>query len=803
MKIQILLLSFLLTVVSIQAQTITGTDANGNYTEFDEQGNVRNNNNTFNPNRNDSTRKSKEIPKGIYVWRVDRKLGDIMKAEVDTIPHLYPSATLGMGMYGTYNTVGSNYTARLSRIFIDRPENDQFILTQAYNQVTRTPDQWHFTNTLSPITNLSYDKCGGKQNGEDHVQAKFGVNVGRKIGVGFDLDYDYARGYFQNQGISHFNASVYGSYRGDRYQMHVLYMRRNQKNQENGGITNDDYIMHKELFTNSYSDDEIPVTLTSNWNRNDSHHLFLTHRYNVGFYRDVKMTDKEIEARKFAEKARKNRETKKKDKDKDNNQESGRPAGAPTGRPDGAPIAGEAMGGRPEGATIMGEEPKRPTPPATDSLMTDTTRIKVDSKQMADSLIAESDSKDSLMQYMKKEFVPVTSFIHTFDFSHNDHIYQAYRSPSTYYSNKYYEYMEDVGYPGDSIYDRHKHLMVRNTIGLGLLEGFNKWAKAGIRVFATHELRRFEMPQVSENCAYGHIAHWTENNLSIGGRLTKEKGKTLHYSLSAETWLLGKDLGQLKVDFNTDVNFALWGDTVRLAANAYFHRLNPTFFERNFHSKHFWWDESFNQTNRLRAEGVFTYEKTKTTLRVAIEEINNYTYLGMSNEVDATNGVINLKAQMRQHTGVINIITAQLDQKLKLGPLHWDNILTFQSSSNQDVLPLPTLNIFTNLYLKFVFAKVLSVELGGTATYFTTYKAPQFVPQLNQFAIQENDDYKVELGNFPFVDVYANLHLKHARFFVMMTNVFGSTLNRKTFLTPHYPVNRSVLKLGISWNFFN
>jgi hypothetical protein len=175
----------------------------------------------------------------------------------------------------------------------------------------------------------------------------------------------------------------------------------------------------------------------------------------------------------------------------------------------------------------------------------------------------------------------------------------------------------------------------------------------------------------------------------------------------------------------------------------------------------------------------------------------------MSNEFDATNGVINLKAQMRQHTGVINIITAQLDQKLKLGPLHWDNILTFQSSSNQDVLPLPTLNIFTNLYLKFVFAKVLSVELGGTATYFTTYKAPQFVPQLNQFAIQENDDYKVELGNFPFVDVYANLHLKHARFFVMMTNITSSSFNRKSFLTPHYPLNRQVFKMGVSWNFFN
>lgn len=805
MKIQFLLFSFLLSVVSIQAQTVTGMDENGRYTEFDEQGNIRNNNNTFNPNRNDSTRKSKEIPKGIYVWRVDRKLGDIIKAEVDTIPHLYPSSTMGMGMFGTYNTTGSNYTARLSRIFIDRPENDQFIFTQAYNQVHRTPDQWHFTNTLSPITNLSYDNCGNRQNGEDHIDAKFAVNAGKKIGVGFDLDYDYARGFFQNQGISHFNATVYGSYRGDAYQLHLLYTRRHQKNQENGGITNDDYITHKELFTNSYSDDEIPVTLTSNWNRNDSHHLFLTHRYSVGFYRDVKMTDEEIEARKFAEKARKNREAKKKEKNKENDteQESGQSDGAPGGRPDGVPVAGEAPSGRPDGAAVMGEEPKGTATLASDSLATDTTRIKVDSKQMADSLIAERAAEDSLKQYMKKEFVPVTSFIHTFDFSHSDHIYQAYRTPNDYYSKKYYEYMDEVGYPGDSIYDRYKHLMVRNTVGLGLLEGFNKWAKAGVRVFATHELRRFTMPQMNENETHAYLGNWTENNLSIGARIIKEQGKTFHYNLSAETWILGKDLGQLKIDFSTDVNFPLWGDTVRLAANAYFHRVNPTFFERNFHSKHFWWEESFNQTNRLRAEGVFSYEKTKTTLRVAIEEINNYTYLGMHNVTDATNGVQLLTAQMRQHTGVINILTAQLDQKLKLGPLHWDNILTFQSSSNQDVLPLPTLNVFTNLYLKFVIAKVLSVELGGTATYFTPYYAPQFVPQLNQFAIQENEDCKVKLGNFPIVDVYANLHLKHARFFLMMTNVFGTTLNRMTFLTPHYPLNRSVLKFGISWNFFN
>jgi hypothetical protein len=276
----------------------------------------------------------------------------------------------------------------------------------------------------------------------------------------------------------------------------------------------------------------------------------------------------------------------------------------------------------------------------------------------------------------------------------------------------------------------------------------------------------------------------------------------LHYNLSAETWLIGKDAGQLRVDFDTDLNFKLWGDTLRLAAKGYLHRINPTFYERHFHSKHLWWDNSLDQMTRLRAEGVFSYEKTHTTLRVAIEEIKNYTYFSMNYNRNSA-GLTGLTTKVNQSSTILNVLTAQLDQKLSVGPLHWDNILTYQSSSNSHILPLPTLNIFSNLYLKFLYAKVLTIELGGTATYFTAYCPPDFAPQLNQFAIQENEDNKVKLGNFPFVDVYANLHLKHARFFIIMSNVFGKTLNRMTFLTPHYPVNRSVMRIGISWNFFN
>ena len=116
---------------------------------------------------------------------------------------------------------------------------------------------------------------------------------------------------------------------------------------------------------------------------------------------------------------------------------------------------------------------------------------------------------------------------------------------------------------------------------------------------------------------------------------------------------------------------------------------------------------------------------------------------------------------------------------------------------------MPALNVFTNLYLKFRIARELSVELGADATYFTEYYAPDFCPQLNQFAVQEEASSRMKLGNYPFIDAYANLHLKHTRFFLMFSHVTGGSGNKMYFLTPHYPLNGRVMHIGVSWNFFN
>ena len=289
------------------------------------------------------------------------------------------------------------------------------------------------------------------------------------------------------------------------------------------------------------------------------------------------------------------------------------------------------------------------------------------------------------------------------------------------------------------------------------MEGFNKYALAGVKVFASRELRRIKMPMsiTDDNVQMGTI---NEHNISIGGQLQRTQGHTLHYDVLAETWVDGEDMGQLKLDGQADLNFAFLGDTVRLVAKGYFHRLNPTMYERKFHAKHFWWDNNLDKETRTRVEGNFTYEKTNTKLRVAIDEIQNYIYYGMSYNV-AKEGRNLMTAGVFQETGNINILTAQLHQNFRLGPLNWENVITYQNSSNQDVLPLPMWNFFSNLYLKFKVAKVLGVELGADATLFTKYYAPDFCPMINQFAVQQNEASRVELGGYPFIDVYANMVL--------------------------------------------
>lgn len=739
----------------------------------------------------DSLGSDKEIPKGIRVWTVDERFGDTKAAVVDTLQHMYMNTTFTEGLRGEYNTLGNMGTARLNRIFIDRRNTQgNFIFTEPYDYIVNPVSDFHFTNTYSHITNITLNSCGDKVTGEDDFKAMFAVNANKRLGAGFRFDYKYGRGYYNAQSTSHFKYTMWASYLGDRYQAHFLFSTNHEKMTENGGITNDDYIKHPEIYTESFATNEIPTVLEQNWNRLDNQHIFFTHRYNVGFSRKVKMTEEEIKAKKFAMASKKeNAEEEAKEEARKKAKEQGKKFDEKAyDKQQGAKFTG-----RPDGAKIAGDEPAKDS--AAKDIKTDSTRIAVNGKAAADSLLAiqKKNAEDSL--FYKSEYVPVTSFIHTVKFDNYRRIYEAYQTPADYYLNEYY----DAGrLTGDSIYDQTKHWHMKNTFAIAMLEGFNKWAKAGLKAFASYDLRHYELPTME-----GGFEKYNEHVLSVGGQLSKQEGKTLHYNAVAEIGLTGVDAGTLAIDGNVDVNIPFLGDTLQVRGDAFFHRETPSFYYRNYHARHLWWENDLDKTIHTRIMGTLSFPKTRTKLRVAVDEIKNYTYFSQSYDITEEGLRKGVMVTPMQESGGINLLTAQLEQNFRLGILNWENQFTYQHSSKESVLPVPAFNAYTNLYIKFKVVKVLNVDLGADMRYFTSYEAPDYSPYMGQYTVQGNGENNVKIGNYPIVNVYANVHIKHTRFFVMMSHINAGQGDKNYFFAPHYPMNERVFRIGVSWNFFN
>lgn len=769
----------------VQASAQVPRIRTNDYNSMDPNGNVA----TANDRRNraDSTSSHKEIPKGNYVWTVDSRFGDRKAAQLDTLSHMYMNTIFTSGLRGEYNTTGNLGSPRQARVFVDRQVGSQFLFTDPYDYFITPVSDFHFTNTLSPFTNLTYNNCGDRTNGEDHFTAKFGVNAGKRLGVGFKFDYLYGRGYYDSQSTSHFDYTMYGSYLGDRYQAHLLMSTNHQKVTENGGITNDNYITHPESFNESFNTSEIPTMLARNWNRNDNQHIFFTQRYSVGFKHKVPMTAEEIAARKFAMASQ-----------LEAKQRRAKAEAARKARQEGEDVddddvkAPATFAGRPDNAKI-GVRAKR------DSLANDSVagglqapnRLAVNGKAAADSLLAKTQEAKVDTSWLKDEYVPVTSFIHTLDFNNYRRIYEAYQTPADYYLHRY-NVAEKL--TGDSIYDKTTHWSLRNTFAISMLEGFNKWAKAGLKLFGTHELRHFTLP---DSVA---MRSWNENALSVGAQLIKAQGRTLHYNVTGELGVAGVNAGEIHVDGGIDVNFPLWKDTMTLAASGFYHHEKPSFYYRHYQGRHFWWDDDdLSMVDHFRVQGVLRYQKTRTTLRVAFDEMKNYTYFATTYTTSDAGRLANA-VEVRQAGDPISVFTAELKQDFTLGPLNWETVATVQKSTNEDALPLPLVNVYTNLYLRFKIAHVLKCDFGADVRYFTKYKAPDYVPAIGQYAVQAND-VKTEIGNYPLVNVYANFHLKHTRFFAMMSHVNASSGGY--FFAPHYPLNGRVFRFGVSWNFFN
>lgn len=390
---------------------------------------------------------------------------------------------------------------------------------------------------------------------------------------------------------------------------------------------------------------------------------------------------------------------------------------------------------------------------------------------------------------IKRTYIPVSVFTWTLKYNKGYHMFRDDSADDNgFWANTYIT--------DDGTHEHNTYWSLKNTLGISLIEGFHRYAKFGLAAYLTHQVRSYTQTQDTIRPTDAGLTPYpintiplkgTENLVWVGAQLTKQQGSLLRYEATAELGLIGSVAADLKIDGNVSTRFRLLGDTVSITGYGRFSNTEAPYLMKHYVSNHFMWNNDFGKTRSLRLGGILDIPHTRTRLNAGVENVQNHLYFNQS-------------ALPAQYGGSVQVLSASIEQNLRAGILNWDNRLIYQKTSNQSVIPLPELTVYSNLYLLFKMARVLDVQFGVDCDYYTSYNAMGYQPATMTFYNQS----EVKVGNYPFMNAYINMKLSKARFYVLFSHVnqgmFGGS---NYFSAAHYPLNPRRFQIGISVDFNN
>ncbi len=396
-------------------------------------------------------------------------------------------------------------------------------------------------------------------------------------------------------------------------------------------------------------------------------------------------------------------------------------------------------------------------------------------------------------------YVPVTKFIYSLDYRHYRHLFT-----NTDMSQGLDFWGREPYLDSSATYDNSTLNQWTNTVGVALLEGFQKWARFGLSAYASLTTSRFRQPTAyapylpdpddTETTPPEQSPTWPdglavepqhdETTLHIGGRIEKTRGSILRYNGDVDFALTGRRAGDIRLRGQITTMVPLGRDSLAISAEGRFSNLAPSWLLQQYASNYFIWGNDFGKERRYRVGGEIRLDRTGTRLRGAVENVQNLVYF-------------NSQSLPVQHGGNVQVVSLALEQNLRLGILNWNNRVTWQATSDASVLPLPSLAVYSNLFLGFTAFKVLHLQIGVDCDYYTRYMGYDYQPATMTFHTQS----ETPVGNFAFCNLYATAKLYRTRFYVLWSHLNQGVFSNSYFSMPHYPVNPRMFQLGICIDF--
>jgi len=209
----------------------------------------------------------------------------------------------------------------------------------------------------------------------------------------------------------------------------------------------------------------------------------------------------------------------------------------------------------------------------------------------------------------------------------------------------------------------------------------------------------------------------------------------------------------------------------------------PDWFYSHYHSNNFEWNHEWDREGLISASAK--YMNRFLQFGVSMNRLTNYTYLD-------TNAFPN------QERGEIGYICSWLRTDLDIWRFNFRGEFVYQTAQGSSAIRVPAfLGNLAVYYTQPLFKGATTIQPGLNFYYNTSYYAEEYMPATRMFYLQD----QLKIGNYLYLDVFLNIKIQRARFFLTYTHFNSSFMGRNYFTVPHYPMQDAAFKFGISWRF--
>ncbi|MBS1533336.1 MAG: putative porin [Bacteroidetes bacterium] len=279
-------------------------------------------------------------------------------------------------------------------------------------------------------------------------------------------------------------------------------------------------------------------------------------------------------------------------------------------------------------------------------------------------------------------------------------------------------------------------------------------------------------------------------DITLKGRAGYRFSDKILLDLDVQQIAEGRDFG----NFLYDGKLTLSGGRKagRIILEAYSQNSSPPLVYTNWVSNHYIFHNNFSNQKTTSASFNYINDALQLDLKAEYYLISDYLYFSAQpNGIDAT---------PTQLHSPINLLKLSLGKNLSFGHWHFDNYIVYEKSDYQSTLRVPDLYTYSNLYYSKLLFQVLHSAFGINVRYNTPYVAPSYAVGLGEFY---NNTPNITFSSYPVGAVYFKATLIRTNLLLEYDYVNQGLFSSGYYMVNRYPGPNRMLKIGVSWTFYN